>query len=238
MAKQLTAEEVYRKLSVFFGRQNWWPVTEKGETIPKPPMKKLTERQRFEIAAGAILTQNTSWKNVLKAIIGLNREKLMDAKKIAATKNGRLASVIRSSGYYNQKAKKLKIFCNYLMKEHKGSINKLFKNEKELRSELLGLHGIGRETADSIMLYAGGKPAFVIDAYARRIFSRIGMCSETTGYDELQQLVTGQIRKDAKLYNQYHALLVTLGQKFCTKEPRCQGCPLLEMCRHGRSAKT
>ncbi len=160
---------VYDSLISHFGEKNWWPVTEEGEIVPGPTTKKLTERQRFEIAAGAILTQNTNWNNVQKAIIEMNRRNIIDPKRIANINQETLARTIKSSGYYNQKAKKLKIFSHHILKHYSGNITRLFlKNETELREELLSLHGIGKETADTIILYAAEKPAFVIDKLQKK----------------------------------------------------------------------
>ncbi len=231
--------KIYSMLEKRYGRQNWWPVTLDGELMPKYVSGKRSGKHKFEIIIGAILTQNTSWKNVEKAIINLNENNLIDVSKINKTGKGKLAQLIRSSGYYNQKAKKLKEFCKYLVENYQGDLKKLFsKNTGELRRELLKIHGIGEETADSIILYAAEKPSFVADAYTKRIFSRIGVCNEKIRYNELQKLITKNIRKNTGLYNQYHALLVTLGKEICRKkEPMCNACPLNKICKYWKRNK-
>ena len=187
-----------------------------GELHPSYHGKKPDEKQRFEIIVGAILTQNTSWKNVEKAIFNLNKAKLLDIRKIRKADKRKLASVIRPSGYYNQKAKCLKLVAAFFA-----------KNKHPSREQLLAVRGIGPETADSILLYAFNKPLFVIDAYTKKIFSRIGICNETCSYHELQELCQKSLPKKAKLFQEYHALLVELGkarrsqplyyQQFCEK---------------------
>ena len=211
--------DIYLKLLNSFGPQYWWPVTKEGEVAPKYHKSIiLNEKQKLEICFGAILAQNTNWRNAEKAIINLNKNKLIDIKKIKNIKNKKLALIIKSSGYHNQKAKKLKNFCNFLLKDYNGSLKKLFKNNIEkLRSGLLSVNGIGPETADSIILYAAKKPVFVINAYTKRILNRIG-CKEKT-YDELQRLFMQNIPNSEKLFNECHALLVELGKSICKKEP-------------------
>lgn len=227
--------KIYSILEKRYGKQNWWPVTEQGEISPEYASGKRTGKQKLEIIFGAILTQNTSWKNVEKAIINLNKKSLVNIKKINSINQNKLANIIRSSGYYNQKAKKLKLFCDYLIKNYDGDLKKLLsKNEKDLREELLRIHGIGEETADSIILYAAEKPVFVIDAYTKRIFSRIGICSEKISYGELKKLTSESIRKNTKVYNEYHALLVKLGKEICRKKPLCWICPLNKICDYAK----
>lgn len=217
--------EVYRTLERHFGRQGWWPLT----TMAKKP--GFDERgyhkgdysfpkngqQSFEISVGAILTQNTSWKNVEKAIISLKKENALNREAILMLPPKKLALLIKSSGYHNQKAKKLKAFA-----EFHGEIT---------RERLLDIWGIGPETADSILLYAYGKPYFVIDAYTRRIMKRVGFIEES--YDELQKLFMKNLPRDANLFNEFHALLVEHAKVFCQKKPLCEKCPLLEICEYG-----
>ena len=223
---------IYNILLENFGSQNWWPVT--NENSVKPTYEKrdrLTERQKFEICVGAILTQNISWKNVEVAIINLNKENLIDIRKIKKIDKKKLANLIKSSGYYNQKAIKLKIFAKYLAENYKGNLKEFLKKSIEkLREELLAIKGVGKETADSIILYAAEKPIFVIDAYTKRIFNRLGYKEEN--YEELQNLFMENLEKDANLFNEYHALIVELGKKYCKTEPLCDRCPLKELCRH------
>ena len=203
-------KSIYTKLHSRFGNQNWWPVTLDNETIPKYHKNiKLTEKQKLEICFGAILTQNTNWKNVEKAISQLNKNKLININKIIKINNENLARIIKSSGYHNQKAKKLKNFCLFLKNNYHGNIKKLFSNIiTKLRNELLSINGIGPETADSIILYAAKKPIFVIDAYTKRIYSRVFSIKKELRYDELQQIFMKELNNDKKLFNEYHALLV------------------------------
>lgn len=240
------AIQIYGRLRSHFGNQGWWPLASKagktgydwlgyrkiGSVIPK------ADSEMLEVCIGAILTQNTSWKNVQKALAALKGWGLIDAKKIAAVKTDKLASIIKSSGYYNQKARKLKVFAQHVLGNYGGSLKRMFaKNAPELRNELLTLHGIGPETADSISLYAAGKPSFVIDAYTKRVFSRLGISSESSGYDELQQLFAKNLPKDVELYRQYHALIVELGKNVCKKEPLCASCPLKRHCNYYKFLK-
>lgn len=197
---------IYRTLLKKFGNQNWWPVTDR-------------ENAEFEIIAGAILTQNTAWKNVEKAIKKLAENNLMSREAILAADKQKLARTIKSSGYHNQKAKKLKEFSKF-----KGEIN---------RENLLSIWGIGEETADSIMLYAYNKPNFVIDNYTKRIFKRIGYDEDS--YAGLQELFTKNLPRDAKTYQEYHALLVELGKNYCKKEPKCSECVLKEECNYAKN---
>jgi len=225
-------ETIYAKLYFHFGPQNWWPVTLDNEITPKYHKNiKLSEKQKLEICFGAILTQNTNWKNVEKAIIQLNKNNLININKIIRINNKKLARIIRSSGYHNQKARKLRNFCLFLMNNYNKDIEKMFSNSiKNLRSELLSINGIGPETADSIILYAAKKPIFVVDAYTKRIMNRIGF--KENKYDELQNLFMNNLKKDEKLFNEYHALLVELGKNVCKKKPLCNQCPINRMCNY------
>ena len=223
---------VYNYLYSYFGPQYWWPVTLENETIPKYHKNiKLNEKQKLEICFGAILTQNTSWKNVEKAIIELNKNQLIDVRKILNINNKKLALIIKSSGYHNQKAKKLKNFCLFLLKNDSENINGLFNNKiRILREKLLSVNGIGPETADSIILYAAKKPIFVVDAYTKRIFSRLGF--KENAYDGLQDLFHENLPNSEKLFNEYHALLVELGKNICRKKPLCEKCPINNHCSY------
>ena len=225
-------ESIFNNLLSHFGNQNWWPITKDGDTIPKYHQNIiLNEKQKLEICFGAILAQNTNWKNVEKAIINLNKNNLIDAKKIIEIKKEKLAKIIKSSGYHNQKSRKLKNFCEFLSKKYNESLQKLFENEiKKLREELLSVNGIGPETADSIILYAAKKPIFVIDAYTKRIFNRLGYKEEK--YDELQNLFMQKLPNSEKLFNECHALLVEFGKNICKKVPLCEKCPLNVYCSH------
>lgn len=193
----------------------------------------IRERPRKQ-TTNHILTQNTNWKNVEKAIFNLNKHNLINVEKIKKIKNKKLALIIKSSGYHNQKAKKLKNFCSFLLDSYNSDIYLFFKNNiKKLRKELLEINGIGPETADSIMLYAAQKPIFVIDAYTKRIMNRIGIKEET--YDELQNLFMKNLKSNEKVFNEYHALLVELGKNICKKKPLCIECPINNQCSYYKS---
>lgn len=202
--------DIYNSLHNAFGPQNWWP----GDTP-------------FEIAVGAILTQNTNWGNVEKAIINLKKETVFTAKTLHAVTHEKLALYIKPAGYFNIKAKRLKEFLAFLENHYKGSMEKMkTRDTQTLREQLLGVHGVGPETADSILLYALEKPVFVIDAYTKRILQRHRLASEKASYHELQDLFHNNLQADVELFNEYHALLVMLGKHYCKPKPRCRGCPL------------
>ena len=209
---------IYKKLLKHFGRQHWWPAD-----------------SRFEVIVGAILTQNTSWKNVEKAILNLKKEKMLSNKKIANVNIRKLEKLIQPSGFYKQKAERLKKFCNYLDKNYDSSLNKFFNRDTSIiRNELLSLNGIGNETADSILLYAGEKLKFVVDAYTKRMCERTGLINTKT-YAEFQSFFELKLPKNIGLYKEFHALIVELGKNFCRKRPRCDGCPLKNLCEYGSS---
>jgi endonuclease-3 related protein len=193
------------------GAQNWWPA-----------------RSRFEVIVGAILTQNTSWTNVQHAIAALRRKKLLSAPAMEEISESELAELIRTSGYYRQKARKLKAFVRFLRTNYQGSLQRMFRVSTEsLRTELLSVHGIGPETADSILLYAGARPVFVVDAYTRRMLQRHGLADQRHSYEEIRRSFEESLPADARLFNEYHALIVHTGKHFCrTKNPRCSECPL------------
>ena len=201
---------IYDKLYAHFGPQHWWP----GDTP-------------FEIAVGAILTQNTNWGNVEKAVTNLKKENKLSVKALHAISRGELASLIRPAGYFNIKADRLKHFIDFLADQYNGSMKKMRAEELlPLRKKLLEVKGIGPETADSILLYALEKPVFVIDAYTKRILSRHKLVSEKAAYHDLQNIFHENLPQDMKLFNEYHALIVMLGKDFCRPKPRCEGCPL------------
>lgn len=202
---------IYKKLYCYFGQQNWWP----GDSP-------------FEVMVGAILTQNTNWRNVERAIRNLKKEKLLSASKLAAVSKAKLASLIKPTGYYNIKAKRLNSFLKFFQKNYQGSAKKMSLNDTaQLRRKLLSVNGIGQETADSILLYALNKPVFVIDAYTKRIFSRHHFIKDDAEYEKIQALFMKNLKNNVKLFNEYHALLVRLGKEFCLKNnPRCNTCPL------------
>ena len=204
-------QEYYRTLYESLGPQSWWPA--------KTP---------FEVIVGAILTQNTNWTNVERAIANLRRERLLSPRAMERASLAHLGLLIRSSGYFRQKAKKLKAFVRFLHDEYTGSLRRMFRTPTaELREKLLGVHGIGPETADSILLYAGGKEIFVIDAYTKRILSRHGWVGEKATYEKMRTLVESHLARDVSRYNEFHALLVNVGKNWCRpREPRCRECPL------------
>lgn len=210
MAKN-NIKDVYRKLYLRFGPQHWWP----GDSP-------------FEVIVGAILTQNTNWQNVSKAIANLKEARVLNPKKLYCLSEAKLAELIRPSGYYNIKAKRLKFFLDFLFKNYGGSLKRMFSRPLDnLRNEILGIKGVGPETADSILLYAGGFPIFVVDAYTKRIFSRYKLIAEDSDYVEVQGMFMQNLKKDVKLYNEYHALIVRLGKEICKKNnPKCEICPL------------
>lgn len=201
---------IYRILRQRFGPQHWWPAD-----------------SPFEVMAGAILTQNTAWKNVELAIRNLKDAGLLDPHRIDEATTSRLSRPIRPAGFFNQKARYLKSYCRYYVSTYGAHVQRMRSVPVgRLREELLSLNGIGPETADSILLYALGKPAFVIDAYTRRIFSRHGVLRERAAYDEWQRCFTARLPRRVRLYNEYHALIVRLAKEHCRKTPRCKGCPL------------
>ena len=203
--------DYYDALFSAYGPQGWWP-----------------GRTRFEVIAGAILVQNTSWANAALAIRNLRRGRLLTPAAIDRVAFARLARLVRPSGYFRQKAKKLKEFVRFLREEYQGSLTRMFRAPKTvLREQLLSVHGIGPETADAILLYAGEHPVFVVDAYARRMLERHGLTESGAGYEELRRLFENALPRDAALYNEFHALIVHAGKNFCrARNPRCGECAL------------
>ena len=202
--------EIYRLLYDALGPQHWWP----GET-------------RFEIITGAILTQNTSWANVEKAITNLKSADCLTPEKLHRLDPAQLAELIRPAGYYNIKAKRLKNFINWLFDNYEGELTNLESiDTDQLRAELLAIKGVGRETADSILLYAFDRPIFVVDAYTARVVFRHELISPEADYEQLKELFESSLPVDTQLFNEYHALLVRVGKEFCRPKARCSGCPL------------
>jgi endonuclease-3 related protein len=202
--------DIYRILLDHYGPREWWP----AETP-------------FEVVVGAILTQNTSWKNVEKAIANLKQFGPLTPEALLRLPEETLSEAIRPSGYYRQKGKRLRNFLGMLSDRFEGRLDALFDLPTEiLREELLALSGIGPETADSILLYAAGRPVFVIDTYTIRILSRHEVLPEETHYAEAQQWVTDHLPENIQLFNEFHALLVNVGKDFCRPRPKCSGCPL------------
>jgi endonuclease-3 related protein len=206
---------IYRILYQTYGPRDWWP----GETS-------------FEVMVGAILTQNTSWRNVEKAIQRLKGRGVLNPEGIHYLKKSQLTPLIKSSGYYRVKADRLKAFINFLYKEFDGDLERMDREKLgELREKLLRVNGIGPETADSILLYGLKKPIFVVDAYTRRILSRHQIILEKASYEEIQKLFMDHLPLDEKLFNEYHALLVYLGKTVCKKIQRCELCPIKDVRR-------
>jgi endonuclease-3 related protein len=219
----------YSKLLKEYGPQGWWPTTSVGRSVPEYLGGPRNHVQKLEVIFGAILTQSTSWKNAEKAIISLNKEDLIDISKLCGIDESRLSEMIRPSGYYNQKAKKLKEICQFLMNNPLEELEKL--DTERLREKLLSVKGVGMETADSIILYSFGRPIFVVDAYAKRMFARIGICRKDVTYVELQEIFHKSLKADAHLFNEYHALIVEHCKRCCRKKPLCGNCFLEYVCK-------
>jgi endonuclease-3 related protein len=215
--------EIYDRLLAAFGTQHWWP----GDTP-------------LEICVGAVLTQNTAWVNVEKAIANLKNAGLLDGEResiqrMLATPDAELAALIRPSGYFNLKAKRLKGFLRFVQDAFDGDLSAMWKEPLEsLRFRLLDVYGIGPETADSILLYAGGFPTFVVDAYTIRIMTRLGVADEGITYHAMKEGFELALPHDVGLFNEYHALLVKLGKDVCRpRGPRCGGCAITTVCVFG-----
>ncbi|MBS1126313.1 MAG: HhH-GPD family protein [Nitrospirae bacterium] len=208
MPEKLTL--MYKKLYASFGPQHWWP----GETP-------------FEIAVGAILTQNTNWGNVEKAIVNLKDADVLKPAALHDMSHERLAALIRPAGYFNIKTKRLKNFIGLLINEYHGSMSGMKQEDfNSVRKSLLSVNGIGPETADSIILYALEKPVFVIDAYTKRVLSRHNILDHDASYEEFQSLFQSKLKEDISLFSEYHALFVRLAKENCRTKPVCTGCPL------------
>jgi endonuclease-3 related protein len=210
----MTIKQVYQRLLKHYGEQDWWP----GDSP-------------FEIMVGAILTQNTAWSNVEKAITNLKMAKCLNAEKIINKPHAELAELLRPSGYFNVKAKRLQAFCEWLVSQ--GGEKAVARHETNaMREALLGVHGVGPETADDILLYAFDRPVFVVDAYTRRLFSRLGIVNGDEKYEDLRQLFQSTLKGDAAIYNAYHALIVLHGKDICKVKPRCDQCILDKKCQY------
>lgn len=212
--------ELFEKLHVHFGPQQWWPAD-----------------SPFEVIVGAILTQNTNWTNVEKAIANLKQADALDIESITSLPQEKLEELIRPSGFFRQKAVRLKHFTRVLIENYDGHLDRLFALDNDgLRTTLLALPGIGPETADSILLYAADRPSFVVDAYTHRILERLGIQQGKQNYEQTRSLFMRKLPAETDLFNEYHALIVQLGKQFCRKsKPRCSDCPLLSCCRFGNS---
>ena len=213
MRKTKALLKIYQKMFDALGPRHWWP----GETP-------------FEVIIGAILTQNTIWSNVEKAIKNLKTAGKLSPEGIYELSVTELAKLIRPSGFFNVKAKRVKAFINWLFSRYEGNLSKMFAQDLQaLRGELLSVKGIGPETADSILLYAGNMPTFVVDAYTHRIFSRHELIPEESTYDEMKSFFEENLPEDVQLFNEYHALLVNIGKMFCKTKKACEPCPLKDL---------
>jgi endonuclease-3 related protein len=206
--------EAYERMLSAIGPQNWWP----GESA-------------FEILVGAVLVQNTAWRNVERAIANLRDAAVMSPQALYDLPINELAELIRPAGYYQVKAKRLRNLLQFVIENYEGSLEAMFRTTvPTLREQLLGVHGIGPETADAILLYAGGLPTFVVDTYAHRVLARHGWIGYDSSYDEIKTYFESELPVDAALYNEYHALLVRVGKDHCKRSgPKCEGCPLHPM---------
>ena len=214
----VSLREVYQRLLSAFGPQHWWP----GESP-------------FEVMVGAVLVQNTAWKNVEKAIDNLRQRDLIDPRPLYELPVTELEELIRPAGYFRIKAKRLRHLLQFLVDRYDASVEAMFQTDRHaLREQLLSVHGIGPETADSILLYAGQMPVFVVDTYTHRMMARHGWVDFDADYHLLQEHFDGNLEEDAPLYNEFHALIVRLGHLHCRKTPKCEGCPLAELLPHGR----
>jgi len=210
MATRQLLLDIYRRLSDEFGPTGWWPA-----------------RTPFEVAVGAVLTQNTAWRNVEKAVHNLRAHRLLSARSLSRVPERKLAHLVKPAGYFRVKSRRLKNFVTFVDREYGMSMAKMAREPTErLREKLLGVTGIGPETADSILLYALGKPVFVVDAYTKRILSRHGIVEEDVKYEQLREFFESHLPRDLTLFKEFHALLVRVGAEFCKREPRCQECPL------------
>jgi len=210
--------KIYDRLLEYFGPRHWWP----AET-------------EFEIIVGAILTQQTTWKNVEKAIKNLKNENLLEPKKLFLLPIKRLETLIKPCGFYKVKTIRLRSFLKFFIENFDGNLEKMFdKNLNELREELLSVHGIGLETCDSILLYAGEKPVFVVDAYTFRLCERYPIIN-SRDYEEVRNFFEKNLLKDVNLFKEFHALIVELGKNYCKTKPLCEKCPLLGGCKHAIS---
>lgn len=213
-----TLRDLYLRLLERYGPQHWWPAEEP-----------------FEVILGAILTQSAAWVNVSKAITNLKQAGCLQPSALRRLSREELARLIYPSGYYNAKAVKIRAFVEWLGEAYGDDLKRLFAMKTEqLRHELLSIHGIGFETADSILLYAAGKPIFVIDAYTRRILGRVGLTPPRADYTTLQALFMENLPPETQLFNEYHALLVRHGKETCRKAPLCQNCALRELCAYAK----
>lgn len=211
---------IYERLQKQHQMDGWWPA-----------------ESPFEVVVGAFLTQNTNWNNVEKALVNLRDAKALEITTLAQMPRQELEQLIRPSGFFRQKAQRLQHFCQHLLHQHEGSLEHLLRQELDsARQELLGLSGIGHETADSILLYAGARPSFVIDSYTRRLFGRLGVLAGNEKYDQIRQIFMAAVPAEVLLYKIYHALIVTHCKELCRKSPLCQQCFCADICDYALKA--
>ena len=209
--------ELYRRLLRHFGRQNWWPA-----------------RTRFEMMVGAILTQRTKWENAEKAVKNLEKAGLLNPVALAKTPVDKLERLVRPAGFYRQKARRLLSLAKLIADEYRGDLDAfLGRPPEEFRKELLSIYGVGKETADSILLYAADKLYFPVDAYTKQILHRMGLTPKNIGYEQLRGFIEENIDRDLAVYREFRALLVVLGKTYCRKRPLCQKCPVSDLCSWG-----
>jgi endonuclease-3 related protein len=231
MIMMITPHSLYEILLNHFGNLNWWPKDTNYH-------KKAGSDPRFEVIVGAILTQNAAWTNVEKALENLKSNELLDIGKISKIDIKLLQKMVRPTGFFNQKAKRVKYISKYIRDKYSGDLDSFFnRNLNSIRKELIQINGIGPETADSILLYAGNKPIFVVDAYTKRICRRLPFDIDPT-YDKIQNYFQKNLSKKfkkndiAKIYNELHALIVNLGKNYCKSKPRCDICPIQKYCMY------
>ncbi|MBU0496536.1 MAG: endonuclease [Candidatus Thermoplasmatota archaeon] len=228
----VTPSTLYQLLQSFFGNLDWWPVDSTYHSYHHTD-------PRFEILIGTILTQNTTWKNVEKALDNLKQAHALSIYQIQKLSHDQLTQLIKPSGFFNQKATRLQQLTNYLITRYQGDLNKLFSGDMiQRRLELLSLHGIGPETADSMLLYAGDIPIFVIDAYTKRMCHRLTITVSNDSYDEIQHRFQQDLNHHYPsdqlvcIYRQLHALIVECAKQFCRPKPLCSTCPLSTVCEY------
>ena len=212
-----TTHQVYQTLLGALGPQHWWP----GESP-------------WEVMIGAVLVQNTAWKNVERAIANLREADLVDPRRLLVLPAEELAELVRPAGYFRLKTKRLRSLMEFVVQRYDGSLEALRNADwRQLRAELLGVHGIGPETADSILLYALEHPVLVVDTYTHRVFARHGWIGYEADYHQLQEYLTSELPVDAAIYNELHALLVNVGHHYCRRQPECDDCPLRDLLPKG-----
>ncbi|MEZ4599797.1 MAG: endonuclease III domain-containing protein [Syntrophotaleaceae bacterium] len=208
--------EIFNRLADHFGPLHWWP----AETP-------------FEVAVGAILTQNTNWRNVEMAVAALKKAGILSVAGLLEVERQRLEELIRSAGFFRQKAERLQLFAAYLQRNYGGDLTALLEGPlAEVRRELLTLKGVGPETADSILLYAGERPSFVVDAYTRRLFNRLGLLTGEEKYEDIRALFMDCLPHSCELFNEFHALIVEECKNYCRVQPICAACPLQSICEY------